>query len=194
MTIQIFMLAVRQAMQCSVQTTHRNVWTLLPLHIFRLSRAEFLSSTSLTGFRTSHEIQKIEEWDYADLADMLDWDAVEAFRRRALNPEHPVTRGTAQNDDIFFQAREACNKYYDAVPEVVVEYMNKVNEKIGTNYKPFNYYGAEDAEHIIVAMGSVCDCAEEVVDFLNAAGEKVGLLKVHLYQTFRCRLSLKRAS
>ena len=102
----------------------------------------------------------------------------------ALNPEHPVTRGTAQNDDIFFQAREACNKYYDAVPEVVVEYMNKVNEKIGTNYKPFNYYGAEDAEHIIVAMGSVCDCAEEVVDFLNAAGEKVGLLKVHLYRTF----------
>lgn len=136
------------------------------------------------GFRTSHEIQKIEEWDYADLADMLDWDAVEAFRRRALNPEHPVTRGTAQNDDIFFQAREACNKYYDAVPEVVVEYMNKVNEKIGTNYKPFNYYGAEDAEHIIVAMGSVCDCAEEVVDFLNAAGEKVGLLKVHLYRPF----------
>lgn len=136
------------------------------------------------GFRTSHEIQKIEEWDYADLADMLDWDAVEAFRRRALNPEHPVTRGTAQNDDIFFQAREACNKYYDAVPEVVVEYMNKVNAKIGTNYKPFNYYGAEDAEHVIVAMGSVCDCAEEVVDYLNAAGEKVGLLKVRLYRPF----------
>lgn len=136
------------------------------------------------GFRTSHEIQKIEEWDYEDLADMLDWDAVEDFRRRALNPEHPVTRGTAQNDDIFFQAREACNKYYDAVPEVVVEYMNKVNAKIGTNYKPFNYYGAEDAEHVIVAMGSVCDCTEEVVDYLNAAGEKVGLLKVHLYRPF----------
>ena len=136
------------------------------------------------GFRTSHEVQKIEEWDYEDLADMLDWDAVEAFRRRSLNPEHPVTRGTAQNDDIFFQAREACNKYYDAVPEVVVEYMNKVNAKIGTNYKPFNYYGAEDAEHVIVAMGSVCDCIEEVVDYLNAAGEKVGLLKVHLYRPF----------
>ncbi|WP_293971407.1 pyruvate:ferredoxin (flavodoxin) oxidoreductase [uncultured Ruminococcus sp.] len=136
------------------------------------------------GFRTSHEIQKIEEWDYADLADMLDWDAVEEFRRRSLNPEHPVTRGTAQNDDIFFQAREACNKYYDAVPEVVVEYMNKVNAKIGTDYKPFNYYGAEDAEHVIVAMGSVCDCAEEVVDYLNAAGEKVGLLKVRLYRPF----------
>lgn len=136
------------------------------------------------GFRTSHEIQKIEEWDYADLADMLNWDAVEAFRRRALNPEHPVTRGTAQNDDIFFQAREACNKYYDAVPEVVVKYMDKVNTKIGTDYKPFNYYGAEDAEHVIVAMGSVCDCTEEVVDYLNAAGEKVGLLKVHLYRPF----------
>lgn len=136
------------------------------------------------GFRTSHEIQKIEEWDYADLADMLNWDAVEAFRRRALNPEHPVTRGTAQNDDIFFQAREACNKYYDAVPEVVVKYMDKVNAKIGTDYKPFNYYGAEDAEHVIVAMGSVCDCTEEVVDYLNAAGEKVGLLRVHLYRPF----------
>ena len=136
------------------------------------------------GFRTSHEVQKIEEWDYADLADMLDWDAVEEFRRRSLNPEHPVTRGTAQNDDIFFQAREACNKYYDAVPEVVVEYMNKVNAKIGTDYKPFNYYGAEDAEHVIVAMGSVCDCIEEVVDYLNAAGEKVGLLKVRLYRPF----------
>ena len=136
------------------------------------------------GFRTSHEIQKIETWDYADLADMLNWDAVEAFRRRALNPEHPVTRGTAQNDDIFFQAREACNKYYDAVPEVVVKYMDKVNAKIGTDYKPFNYYGAEDAEHVIVAMGSVCDCTEEVVDYLNAAGEKVGLLKVHLYRPF----------
>ena len=136
------------------------------------------------GFRTSHEIQKIEEWDYADLGDMLNWDAVEAFRRRALNPEHPVTRGTAQNDDIFFQAREACNKYYDAVPEVVVKYMDKVNAKIGTDYKPFNYYGAEDAEHVIVAMGSVCDCTEEVVDYLNAAGEKVGLLKVHLYRPF----------
>ncbi len=136
------------------------------------------------GFRTSHEVQKIEAWDYDDLADMLDFDAVEAFRRGALNPEHPVTRGTAQNDDIFFQAREACNKYYDAVPEVVVEYMNKVNEKIGTNYKPFNYYGAEDAEHVIVAMGSACDCIEEVVDYLNATGEKVGLLKVRLYRPF----------
>lgn len=136
------------------------------------------------GFRTSHEIQKIETWDYEDLADMLDWDAVDAFRRRSLNPEHPVTRGTAQNDDIFFQAREACNTYYDAVPEIVVEYMNKVNEKLGTDYKPFNYYGAPDAENVIIAMGSVNDCTEEVVDYLNAAGEKVGLLKVRLYRPF----------
>ena len=136
------------------------------------------------GFRTSHEIQKIETWDYEDLGEMLDWDAVDAFRRRSLNPEHPVIRGTAQNDDIFFQAREACNVYYDAIPEVVVEYMNKVNEKCGTDYKPFNYYGAPDAERIIVAMGSVCDCAEEVVDYLNAAGDKVGLLKVRLYRPF----------
>ena len=136
------------------------------------------------GFRTSHEIQKIEMWDYDDLADMVDYEAIDKFRAECLNPEHPVLRGSAQNPDIFFQAREACNKYYDAVPEVVVKYMDKVNAKIGTDYKPFNYYGAEDAEHVIVAMGSVCDCTEEVVDYLNAAGEKVGLLKVHLYRPF----------
>ncbi|MEE3449389.1 MAG: pyruvate:ferredoxin (flavodoxin) oxidoreductase [Acutalibacteraceae bacterium] len=136
------------------------------------------------GFRTSHEIQKIETWDYKDLGEMLDWDAVDEFRRRSLNPEHPVIRGTAQNDDIFFQAREACNKYYDAVPEIVINYMNEVNKRVGTNYKPFNYYGAPDADRVIVAMGSVCDCAEEVVDYLNAAGEKVGLLKVRLYRPF----------
>ena len=136
------------------------------------------------GFRTSHEIQKIAVWDYKDLGEMLDWDAVDAFRRRSLNPEHPVIRGTAQNDDIFFQAREACNTYYDKIGEVVVDYMNQVNDKIGTDYKPFNYYGAPDAEQVIVAMGSVCDCAEEVVDYLNAAGEKVGLLKVRLYRPF----------
>ena len=136
------------------------------------------------GFRTSHEIQKIEVWDYEDLGDMLDWDAVEAFRRRALNPEHPVIRGTAQNDDIFFQAREACNVYYDKISEVVVDYMNQVNAKIGTDYKPFNYYGAPDAERVIIAMGSVCDATEEVVDYLNAAGDKVGLIKVRLYRPF----------
>ena len=136
------------------------------------------------GFRTSHEIQKIQVWDYEDLGDLLDWDAVNEFRRRALNPEHPVLRGQAQNGDIFFQAREACNKYYDAVPEVVVDYMNKVNEKIGTDYKPFNYSGAPDADKVIIAMGSACETIEEVVDYLNAAGEKVGLVKVHLYRPF----------
>ena len=143
------------------------------------------------GFRTSHEIQKIQVWDYDDLGDLLDWDAVDAFRRNALNPEHPVLRGQAQNGDIFFQAREACNKYYDAVPEVVVDYMNKVNEKIGTNYKPFNYYGAPDADKVIIAMGSACETIEEVIDYLNAAGEKVGLVKVHLYRPFVAKYLLE---
>ncbi len=139
------------------------------------------------GFRTSHEIQKIEMWDYEDLKDMVDMDAVNAFRRRALNPEHPVLHGTAQNPDIFFQAREASNPYYLAVPEIVEEYMNKVNEKIGTNYKLFNYYGAADAEHVIVAMGSVDDTIEETIDYLNARGSKVGLVKVRLYRPFSAK-------
>ena len=136
------------------------------------------------GFRTSHEIQKIEIWDYDDLKDMCDMDAVEAFRKRALNPEHPVMRGSHENDDIFFQNREACNKYYDAVPATVEKYMGKVNAKLGTNYQLFNYYGAPDAENVIVAMGSICDVAEEVIDYLTAKGEKVGLLKVRLYRPF----------
>ncbi|SDA09733.1 pyruvate-ferredoxin/flavodoxin oxidoreductase [Ruminococcus sp. YE71] len=137
------------------------------------------------GFRTSHEIQKIETWDKADVAEMVDMDAVQAFRDRAINPEHPVLRGTAQNGDIFFQAREACNKYYDAVPAVVEEYMEKVNAKIGTNYKLFNYYGAEDATHVIIAMGSVCDTIEETIDYLNSKeGTKLGLVKVRLYRPF----------
>ena len=137
------------------------------------------------GFRTSHELQKIEVWDYDDLADMCDMEAVEAFRKRALNPEHPVMRGSHENGDIFFQNREASNKYYDAVPEIVEEYMGKINEKLGTNYQLFNYYGAEDAERVIVAMGSICDVAEEVIDYLTAQGEKVGLVKVRLYRPFR---------
>ena len=136
------------------------------------------------GFRTSHEIQKIEAWDYEDLKEMVDMDAVRAFRARALNPEHPVLRGSAENGDIFFQHREACNPYYDAIPSVVEEYMAKVNEKLGTNYGLFNYYGAPDAERVIVAMGSVCDVTEEVIDYLNARGEKVGLVKVRLYRPF----------
>ena len=136
------------------------------------------------GFRTSHELQKIEVWDYEDLKDMVDMDAVNAYRNRSLNPNHPVLRGTAQNPDIFFQAREACNSYYDAVPAVVEKYMGKVNAKLGTDYKLFNYYGAADAEHVIIAMGSVCDTIEETIDHLNAAGGKYGLVKVRLYRPF----------
>ena len=136
------------------------------------------------GFRTSHEIQKIETWDYEDLKDLVDMDAIDEFRNHALNPNHPCQRGSAQNPDIFFQAREACNPYYDAMPAIVQEYMDKVNEKIGTDYKLFNYYGAADAEKVIVAMGSVCDTIEETIDYLMAAGEKVGVVKVRLYRPF----------
>ncbi|MBR7091810.1 MAG: pyruvate:ferredoxin (flavodoxin) oxidoreductase [Clostridia bacterium] len=139
------------------------------------------------GFRTSHEIQKIQVWDYKDLGEMLDWDAVERFRSHALNPEHPVQRGTAQNPDIFFQAREAANTYYEAMPAVVEGYMNMVNERIGTNYKLFNYYGPRHAKHVIIAMGSVCDTIRETIDHLNKAGEAVGLVQVHLYRPFSAK-------
>ncbi|NLP35844.1 MAG: pyruvate:ferredoxin (flavodoxin) oxidoreductase, partial [Clostridiales bacterium] len=139
------------------------------------------------GFRTSHELQKIETWDYEDLEDLADFDAIDAFRRNALNPEHPVLRGSAQNPDVFFQAREASNTYYDAIPEIVEDYMNKINAKIGTDYKLFNYYGAEDAEHIIVAMGSVNDTIEETIDYLNTQGHKVGVVKVRLYRPFSAK-------
>ena len=137
------------------------------------------------GFRTSHEIQKVAVWDYDDLADMLDWDAVKAFRERALNPEHPTMRGSHENGDIFFQNREASNKYYNALPEIVEQNMAKVNAKLGTDYQLFNYYGAPDADRVIVAMGSICDVAEEVIDYLTAHGEKVGLVKVRLFRPFR---------
>ena len=146
------------------------------------SRVPFINF--FDGFRTSHEIQKIQVWDYADLKEMCNMDAVKAFRERALNPEHPTMRGSHENDDTFFQHREACNKYYDAVPAIVENYMNKVNEKLGTDYKLFNYYGAADADRVIIAMGSICDVAEEVIDYLNAKGEKVGLVKVRLYRPF----------
>ncbi len=136
------------------------------------------------GFRTSHEIQKVAAWDYKDLAEMVDMDAVQAYRDRAINPETPALRGSAENGDIFFQHREACNPYYDALPAIVEENMAKVNAKLGTNYKLFNYYGAPDADRVIVAMGSVCDTAEEVIDYLLAKGEKVGLIKVRLYRPF----------
>ena len=146
------------------------------------SRVPFLNF--FDGFRTSHEIQKVAAWDYKDLADMVDFDAVNAFRNRAINPENPSLRGSAENGDIFFQHREACNPYYDALPAVVEEYMDKVNEKIGTNYKLFNYYGAPDADRVMIAMGSVCDVAEEVIDYMLSKGEKVGLVKVRLYRPF----------
>ena len=137
------------------------------------------------GFRTSHELQKIEVWDYEDLADMCNMDAVEAFRERALNSEHPTMRGSHENGDIFFQHREASNSYYEAIPGIVEKYMGKVNEKLGTNYQLFNYYGDPEAERVIIAMGSICDVAEEVIDYLMAQGEKVGLVKVRLYRPFR---------
>ena len=136
------------------------------------------------GFRTSHEIQKVAVWDYEDLKEMCNMDAVKAFRDKSLNPDHPHLRGSHENGDIFFQHREACNKYYDAIPEVVEKYMGMINEKIGTDYKLFNYYGAPDADRVIIAMGSICDVAEEVIDYLNAMGEKVGLIKVRLYRPF----------
>ena len=147
------------------------------------SRVPFINF--FDGFRTSHEIQKVAIWDYEDLKEMCDMDAVEAFRKRALNPEHAMMRGSHENGDVFFQHREAANKYYEAVPGIVEEYMGKVNAKLGTNYQLFNYYGAADADRVIIAMGSICDVAEEVIDYLNAHGEKVGLVKVRLYRPFR---------
>ncbi len=149
------------------------------------SRVPFLHF--FDGFRTSHEVQKIETIDYSDFAKLVDWDAIKDFRSRALNPEHPVTRGTAQNPDIFFQAREASNKFYDAVPDIVADYMKKISDLTGRDYKPFNYYGASDAEHIIIAMGSVTETIEETVDYLMAKGEKVGVLKVRLYRPFSAK-------
>lgn len=143
------------------------------------------------GFRTSHEIDKIEVWDYEDLKEMVDMDAVQAFRNGAMNPEHPMLRGSAQNPDIFFQNREACNKFYNAIPSVVEEYMNMVNKKVGTNYQLVNYYGAPDAERVIVAMGSVCDTIEETIDYMTAKGEKVGLIKIRLYRPFPVDAFLK---
>ncbi len=143
------------------------------------------------GFRTSHEIQKIEKWDYEDLKEMCPMDAVEEFRAHALNPEHPAARGSHENGDVFFQHREACNKAYDELPAVVEKYMGKINEKLGTDYGLFNYYGAPDADRVIIAMGSICDVAEEVIDYLTKAGEKVGLIKVRLYRPWSSEALLK---
>ena len=170
------------AMLC--ESSVQEVMDLTPVAHCAALRGKLPFINFFDGFRTSHEIQKIETWDYEDLKDLVDMDAIDAFRNHALNPNHPCQRGSAQNPDIFFQAREACNPYYDAMPAIVQEYMDKVNEKIGTDYKLFNYYGAADAEKVIIAMGSVCDTIEETIDYLTAAGEKVGVVKVRLYRPF----------
>ena len=171
------------AMLC--ETNPQEVMDLAPVaHLSAIKgRVPFINF--FDGFRTSHEIQKIAIWDYDDLKEMCDMDAVAAFRNHCLNPERPAMRGSHENGDTFFQHREACNGYYDALPEIVEEYMGKVNAKLGTDYKLFNYYGAPDAERVIIAMGSICDVAEEVIDYMNAHGEKVGLVKVRLYRPFR---------
>ena len=170
------------AMLCS--SSVQEVMDLTPVAHCAAIKGKIPFINFFDGFRTSHEIQKIETRDYEDLKDLVDMDAIDAFRKNALNPNHPCQRGSAQNPDIFFQAREACNPYYDAMPAIVQEYMDKVNAKIGTDYKLFNYYGAADAEHIIIAMGSVCDTIEETIDYLTAAGQKVGVVKVRLYRPF----------
>ena len=170
------------AMLC--ESSVQEVMDLTPVAHLSAIKGKMPFINFFDGFRTSHEIQKIETWEYEDLKDMADMDAIDAFRKHALNPNHPCQRGSAQNPDIFFQAREACNPYYEAMPAIVQGYMDKVNEKIGTNYKLFNYYGAEDAEHVIIAMGSVCETIDETIDYLTAQGKKVGVVKVRLYRPF----------
>ena len=177
--------ACRQTGACMLcESSVQEVMDLTPVAHMAAIKGRLPFINFFDGFRTSHEIQKIETWDYEDLKEMTDLDAVQAWRDQCLNPNHPCQRGSAQNPDIFFQAREAINPYYDAMPVIVQEYMDKVNAKIGTDYKLFNYYGAADAEKVIVAMGSVCDTIEETIDYLMAAGEKVGVVKVRLYRPF----------
>lgn len=176
------------AMLCS--SSVQEVMDLTPVSHLSAIKGRLPFINFFDGFRTSHEIQKIEAWDYEDLKEMADMDAIDAFRQNALNPNHPLERGSAQNPDIFFQAREACNRHYMALPAIVQGYMDKVNEKIGTNYKLFNYYGSEDAETIIIAMGSVNEAIEETVDYLIAKGEKVGSVKVRLYRPFNAEALL----
>ena len=189
-TLSIFgdhedVMACRQtgfAMLC--ESSVQEIMDLAPVaHLAAIKgRVPFLNF--FDGFRTSHEIQKVAVWDYKDLADMVDMDAVKEFRDRALNPNHPTMRGSHENGDIFFQNREASNSYYEKIPGIVEDYMQQINAKIGTDYHLFNYYGAPDADRVIVAMGSICDVAEEVIDYLTAQGEKVGLVKVRLYRPF----------
>ena len=171
------------AMLCS--SSVQEVMDLTPVAHLAAIKGKVPFINFFDGFRTSHEIQKIETWDYDDLADMADWDAITEYRKNAMNPNNPCQKGSAQNPDIFFQAREACNPYYDALPGIVQMYMDKVNEKIGTDYKLFNYYGAPDAEKVIIAMGSVNDTIEETIDYLaKTTGAKVGVVKVRLYRPF----------
>ncbi len=177
--------ACRQTGACMLcESSVQEVMDLTPVAHMAAIKGRLPFINFFDGFRTSHEIQKIETWDYEDLKEMTDLDAVQEWRDQCLNPNHPCQRGSAQNPDIFFQAREAINPYYDAMPAIVQEYMDKVNAKIGTDYKLFNYYGAADAEKVIIAMGSVCDTIEETIDYLMAAGEKVGVVKVRLYRPF----------
>ena len=177
--------ACRQTGACMLcESSVQEVMDLTPVAHLSAIKGRLPFINFFDGFRTSHEIQKIETWDYEDLKEMTDFDAIQAWRDQCLNPNHPCQRGSAQNPDNFFQAREAINPYYDAMPAIVQEYMDKVNAKIGTDYKLFNYYGAEDAEKVIIAMGSVCDTIEETIDYLMAAGEKVGVVKVRLYRPF----------
>ena len=177
--------ACRQTGACMLcESSVQEVMDLTPVAHLSAIKGRLPFINFFDGFRTSHEIQKIETWDYEDLKEMTDFDAIQAWRDQCLNPNHPCQRGSAQNPDIFFQAREAINPYYDEMPTIVQEYMDKVNAKIGTDYKLFNYYGAEDAEKVIIAMGSVCDTIEETIDYLRVAGEKVGVVKVRLYRPF----------
>ncbi|MDO5345925.1 MAG: pyruvate:ferredoxin (flavodoxin) oxidoreductase, partial [Lachnospiraceae bacterium] len=177
--------ACRQTGACMLcESSVQEVMDLTPVAHLAAIKGRLPFINFFDGFRTSHEIQKIEQWDYEDLKEMTDFDALQAWRDQCLNPNHPCQRGSAQNPDIFFQAREACNVYYEDMPAIVQEYMDKVNAKIGTDYKLFNYYGAPDADRVIIAMGSVCDTIEETIDYLMAAGEKVGVVKVRLYRPF----------
>ena len=177
--------ACRQTGACMLcESSVQEVMDLTPVAHLAAIKGRLPFINFFDGFRTSHEIQKIEQWDYEDLREITDFDAIQAWRDQCLNPNHPCQRGSAQNPDIFFQAREACNVYYDDMPAIVQEYMDKVNAKIGTDYKLFNYYGAADADRVIIAMGSVCDTIEETIDYLMAAGEKVGVVKVRLYRPF----------
>ena len=185
-------MAVRQtgfAMLC--ESNPQEVMDLSPVAHLSAIEGHVPFVNFFDGFRTSHEIQKIEKWDYEDLKEMCNMEAVEEFRAKALNPEHPKMRGSHENGDVFFQHREACNPAYEALPAVVEKYMAKINEKLGTNYDLFNYYGAPDADRVIIAMGSICDVAEEVVDYLTAKGEKVGLVLVRLYRPWVSSALLK---